>query len=504
MKKINYPLVLEKSCKDLAPNESDPYIDVDGFREYDMRWIYPDQINLFGFKILGIVLSDFFIKKSYNKIILGHDFRSYSSAIKNAIANGFIDGGIDVYDIGLCTTPMAYFAQAQNGGFGVVMVTASHNENGWTGLKIGYKFPQTLLSDEIEDIKKNTYKKINTNTEYGQYIELNNILDEYVEYFKKQKKFTRRIRAVVACGNGTASIVAPKILKNLGIEIIELHCELDHNFPNYNPNPEDMSMLNDLSKTVLENNADIGLAFDGDCDRCGVVDNEGAIIFADKIGLLIARNISNQYKGKKFVIDIKSTNLFKIDPILKQNDATIDYWKTGHSYMKKYCLDNSAIAGFEKSGHYFFNEPLGSIYDDGILSSYFILKLLEENKNCSLSSIKNELKKTWVTPTINAYCHDKVKYTVVNRMKIYLDEIKKNNQKISGMKIRELIIINGVRFELDDMTWGLIRASSNKPEIVIVVESFKSSKLMHSIKNFILDWLSNQPEIGKISNNNKK
>ena len=172
--------------------------------------------------------------------------------------------------------------------------------------------------------------------------------------------------------------------------------------------------------------------------------------------------------------------------------------------MKKYCLDNRTIAGFEKSGHYFFNEPLGSIYDDGILSSYFILKLLEENKKCSLSSIKNELKKTWVTPTINAYCHDKVKYAVVNRMKIYLDEIKKNNQKISGMKIRELIIINGVRFELDDMTWGLIRASSNKPEIVIVVESFKSSKLMHNIKNFILDWLSNQPEIGKISNNNKK
>ena len=364
MEKIEYPKVKNNLEENSYLYESEPFIDVDGFREYDMRWLYPKQINLFGFKILGIVLSDFFIKKSYNKIILGHDYRSYSSAIKYSLANGLMTGGLEVIDIGLCTTPMAYFAQGHNKECGGVMITASHNENGWTGLKIGYKFPQTLIPNEIQSIKEATYKKINIIAKSGSLYYQKNILDEYIKSFNNKEKFKRKIRAVVACGNGTAGIVAPIILKNLGLDVIELHCDLDHNFPNYNPNPEDIKMLKDLSKSVLKNNADIGLAFDGDCDRCGVIDNDGEIIFADKMGLLIARNLSTKHKGSKFVVDIKSTNLFSTDSILKKNNASVDYWKTGHSHMKKYCLDYNAIAGFEKSGHYFFNKPLESGYDD--------------------------------------------------------------------------------------------------------------------------------------------
>ncbi|MDG2187786.1 MAG: phosphomannomutase/phosphoglucomutase [Hyphomicrobiales bacterium] len=500
MEKIEYPKVKNNLEENSYLYESEPFIDVDGFREYDMRWLYPKQINLFGFKILGIVLSDFFIKKSYNKIILGHDYRSYSSAIKYSLANGLITGGLEVIDIGLCTTPMAYFAQGHNKECGVVMITASHNENGWTGLKIGYKFPQTLIPNEIQSIKEATYKKINIIAKSGSLYYQKNILDEYIKSFNNKEKFKRKIRAVVACGNGTAGIVAPIILKNLGLDVIELHCDLDHNFPNYNPNPEDIKMLKDLSKSVLKNNADIGLAFDGDCDRCGVIDNDGEIIFADKMGLLIARNLSTKHKGSKFVVDIKSTNLFSTDSILKKNNASVDYWKTGHSHMKKYCLDYNAIAGFEKSGHYFFNKPLESGYDDGILSSYYILKVLEEKKDLSLSEIKKDLRTSWTTPTINAYCPDKIKYEVVKRMKNHLDMIKNTNQKIISERIKKIITINGVRFELTDMTWGLIRASSNKPEIVIVVESFKSFEIMQNLTAFILDWLREQKEVGEISN----
>ena len=159
---------------------------------------------------------------------------------------------------------------------------------------------------------------------------------------------------------------APEILKGIGCEVIELDCKLDFNFPKYNPNPEDLKMLHAISKCVKENNADIGFGFDGDGDRVGVVDDKGNEIFSDKIGLLIARNISEKYKKSKFIVDVKSTGLYSKDNVLLKNNCKTIYWKTGHSHIKRKVNREKALAGFEKSGHFFFNKPIGYGYDDGI------------------------------------------------------------------------------------------------------------------------------------------
>ncbi len=205
----------------------------------------------------------------------------------------------------------------------------------------------------------------------------------YKEDLINKNKLKKKIKAVVACGNGTAGIFAPDILRGIGCEVIELDCNLDWNFPKYNPNPEDLEMLHAIVKSVKENNADIGFGFDGDGDRVGVIDNDGNEIFSDKIGLLIARNLSNTHKNSKFIVDVKSTGLYSTDKILNKNQCETLYWKTGHSHIKRKVHNEKALAGFEKSGHFFFNQPLGYGYDDGINSAIQVCHLLnnQDKKN---------------------------------------------------------------------------------------------------------------------------
>ena len=203
----------------------------------------------------------------------------------------------------------------------------------------------------------------------------------YIQDLIKKNKINKKIKAVVACGNGTAGVFAPDILRGIGCEVIELDCNLDWSFPKYNPNPEDLKMLHAISKAVKDNEADIGFGFDGDGDRCGVIDNLGKEIFSDKIGLIIARNLSASYKNSKFIVDVKSTGLFASDKVLTKHKCKTIYWKTGHSHIKRKVNTEKALAGFEKSGHFFFNQPLGYGYDDGINSAIQVCHLLvNQNK----------------------------------------------------------------------------------------------------------------------------
>ena len=201
----------------------------------------------------------------------------------------------------------------------------------------------------------------------------------YIADLTDRPKFARPIKAVVACGNGTAGAFAPDVLAALGVDVVPLDTELDWTFPRYNPNPEDLAMLHAIADAVRESGADIGLGFDGDGDRCGVIDETGAEIFADKVGVLLARDMSARHPAPTFVVDVKSTGLYATDPVLAANGATTDYWKTGHSYIKRRVRELDALAGFEKSGHYFLNPPIGRGYDDGLLSAIAILDLLDRN-----------------------------------------------------------------------------------------------------------------------------
>ena len=277
--------------------------------------------------------------------------------------------------------------------------------------------------------------------------------------------------------------------------MIELDCNLDYTFPRYNPNPEDMKMLHEIAKCVKENNADVGFGFDGDGDRVGVIDNIGNEIFADKIGLLIARNISNTHKNSKFVVDVKSTGLFMNDEVLKKNNCKTIYWKTGHSYIKRKVNEDKAIAGFEKSGHFFFNNPLGYGFDDGINSAIQVCNLLD-NQTEKLNILIDKLPKTFQSPTMGPFCKDDEKYKVIEDIIIKINKLKDENYKISGQNILDILTVNGIRFTLEDGSWGLIRASSNKPSLVVVTESPTSDEIKKEIFYFIDKLLQETGKIG--------
>jgi len=390
---------------------------------------------------------------------------------------------------------MVYFAQFNLNSDAIAMVTASHNENGWTGVKMGIKKGLTHAPDEMKELKEITLNQRFIKGK-GNEKKISNFQKIYKENLINKNKINKKIKAVVACGNGTAGIFAPDILREIGCEVIELDCNLDFTFPKYNPNPEDLEMLHAISKTVKENKADIGLGFDGDGDRVGVIDNNGNEIFSDKIGLLIARNLSKIHQGSKFVVDVKSTGLYSKDEILIKNNCETLYWKTGHSHIKRKVNTEKALAGFEKSGHFFFNKPLGYGYDDGINSAIQVCHLLN-NQNKNMSEIINELPKTYQTPTMAPFCKDEEKYQVVDDLVDQVKEIKNNKTKIDDQEIMEILTVNGVRFSFEDGSWGLIRASSNKPSLVIVIESPTSDERKKKIFNFVDDLLKRTGKIGE-------
>ena len=473
-------------------------IDPNGFREYDARWLYEKDINLLGLENLGKGFGTQIIKntnKDNPRVIVGHDYRSYSEEIKAALKRGLISTGCNIEDIGLSLSPTVYFAQFNLNADAVAMVTASHNENGWTGVKMGIQKGLTHTPEEMKELKDITLNQKFIEGK-GSEKEIKDLQKIYKENLINKNKINKKIRAVIACGNGTAGIFAPNILRGIGCDVIELDCNLDYTFPKYNPNPEDLKMLHAISKAVKDNNADIGFGFDGDGDRVGVVDNDGNEIFSDKIGLLIARDLSQNNKNAKFIVDVKSTGLYTNDEVLAKNNCKTIYWKTGHSHIKRKVNKENALAGFEKSGHFFFNQPLGYGYDDGINSAIQICHLLD-NQNKKMDEIVAGLPKTYQTPTMAPFCKDEEKYKVVDDLLEKFNEIKSKKVKIDNQTIKEILTVNGIRFSFDDGSWGLIRASSNKPSLVIVTESPTSDERKKKIFEFIDELLQKTGKIGK-------
>jgi len=473
-----------------------------GFREYDARWMYEKDINRQGITNLGKGLGTQIVnqtKKKNPRIIVGHDYRSYSEEIKSALKEGLISTGCFIEDVGLALSPMVYFAQFNLDADAVAMVTASHNENGWTGVKMGIQKGLTHAPYEMKELKDITLNEKFISGS-GNEKEIKNFQKIYKQDLIDKNKIKKKIKTVVACGNGTAGVFAPDILRGIGCEVIELDCNLDWTFPKYNPNPEDLEMLHAITKVVKEHNADIGFGFDGDGDRVGVIDNLGNEIFSDKIGLLIARNLSISHKNSKFIVDVKSTGLYLNDKILNENKCKTIYWKTGHSHIKRKVNDEKALAGFEKSGHFFFNEPLGYGYDDGINSAIQVCHLLDSNTK-KMNEIVNELPKTFQSPTMAPYCKDEEKYEVVENIIKQIEKFKNSKTKIDNQEIKEILTVNGVRFSFDDGSWGLIRASSNKPSLVVVTESPTSNDRKIEIFRFIDKILQ---ETGKIGDYDQK
>ena len=476
-----------------------------GFREYDARWYFglpndgkTSDLNLYGVQALGEGLGTLMHERGVDpKIAVGHDFRHYSLSIKQALMLGLVNAGIEVLDIGLALSPMAYFAQFHLDCAGVAMVTASHNSNGWTGVKMGIEAPLTFGPDEMSRLKEIVLNAESKPRAGGSYRFVDGVRQAFIDDLVKDIKLKNKIKIVAACGNGTAGAFAEDVLTAIGAEVVAVECELDYNFPKYNPNPEDMKMLHAMADAVKEHGADVALGFDGDGDRCGVVDNEGEEIFADKVGVMLARDLSAIHENAQFVVDVKSTGLYHTDPVLIANGAKTDYYKTGHSYIKRRVNELDALVGFEKSGHYFFNAPIGRGYDCGLTSAIAILQMLDRNPDKSMADLRRALPKTWGSPTMSPYCSDEEKYGVVERVIVDYQAAFAAGELIDGKKITDINTVNGVRLTLEDGTWGLVRASSNTPNLVVVVESPASEVAKDAIFKDIDMRLSAYPEIGE-------
>jgi phosphomannomutase/phosphoglucomutase len=338
------------------------------------------------------------------------------------------------------------------------MVTASHNENGWTGVKMGVGPPLTFGPDEIGRLKEIVLGGAYREAAGGTLTRIEGLAERYIADAAARRAPGRPLKVVCACGNGTAGAFAPDALRRMGAEVVEMDCDLDWTFPKYNPNPEDQAMLHAMAASVRTSGADLAFGFDGDGDRCGVVDDEGEEIFADKIGLMLARDLAPLYPNARFVVDVKSTGLFVTDPVLKANGASTVYWKTGHSYIKRKTAEIGALAGFEKSGHAFFGPPLGRGYDDALVAAAAILSMLDRNPGKRLSDLKKALPVAFTSLTMSPHCADEAKYAVIAKVVADYEALAAAGGSILGRKITSVNTVNGARVGLEDGSWLLVRA----------------------------------------------
>ncbi len=471
----------------------EPMITPSGFREYDARWKYPDQINLPGITALGLGLGTQMHEAGIAPLIaVGNDYRDYSLSIKNALVLGLMQAGIHVCDIGPCLSPMAYFAQFHLNAPAVAMVTASHNPNGWTGVKMGFDRPLTHGPEEMGRLRDIVLDGAGIARDGGKYERVDGVKEAYIDDLVGDFRMSRPLKVVCATGNGTAGAFAPEILERIGVEVVASHNELDYTFPNYNPNPEDMAMLHDMAESLRQSGADLALGFDGDGDRCGVVDDSGTEVFADKVGVIMARDWARTHPGATFVADVKSTGLFASDPELQKYGIKADYWKTGHSHMKRRVKELGALAGFEKSGHYFLAGDIGRGYDCGMRVAVELCKLLDRNPAQSMSDLVRALPKTYSSPTMSPHCPDDEKYAVLARL---VDKLKQRSH-LGGRAVTQVVTVNGARVVLENGAWGLVRASSNTPNLVVVCESPESAEELRAIFDDLDAVIRTEPSVG--------
>ena len=449
------------------------------FRAYDVRGeVNENELNENSMRFIGKGFAKILADEGISHCIVGTDARSYNPRLRTALINGLTSSGINVINIGLVTTPMSYFAQWHFKIKGVAMITASHNPNGWSGLKLGYGLSSTLLPEDMEKLYK-TIEEEDFVSGTGK-VQEKSIDKVYLEEIAKKTKLKKSLKVVVNCRNGVAGDIAPKMLHAIGCEVIEQYCEVDDSYPHGSANPSLDSMTHELGEKVVQEKADLGLAFDADGDRLGVVDEKGQTIYPDRILALLARNLLRNHPKSKIVFDVKSSQALVDD--IKNHGGTPIMWITGHSYIKQKLQEQKAGLGGERSGHIFFVQDWYS-FDDACFAAAKLLEYIS-SEDKRLSEIIGHLPKYYSSPVIHAPCPDEIKYEVMQKV---VASLKK--------KYPNVIDIDGARVVLPD-GWGLVRASSNLPVLVLVFEG-KTKKRLKEIEQLFRKELANFPEISK-------
>ena len=436
------------------------------FREYDIRGIYPDEINEAVVDQIAKAISIKCDKESVSQICIGRDGRLSGESLLSVLSKSLSSYGIEVQNIGLVTTPILYFAAKKSKNKSGVMITGSHNPKNYNGIKLVIN-DKPVSGSEIFDLI-NQERDLSPKTSH---VKIVDIKDHYISEVAENIKVDKKIKVVIDCGNGAAGCIAPKLYKQLGCEVIELYTEVDGNFPNHHPDPGKVENLEELVSKVEETNADLGLAFDGDGDRVGLVTNKGEIVYPDKILMMFAKDILSSQKGS-IIFDVKCSNV--LPEIIKSCDGEPIMSPTGHFHIKNGIKKHNPLLAGEMSGHIFFNDKWYG-FDDGHYSGARIIELVCK-KDMSISSINDDLPKLFSTPELNINVAEDNKFKIIED---FASECSLEGEKIT---------IDGLRINFDN-GWGLIRASNTTPKLVLRFEGNTESDL-HAIKDMFLNELS--------------
>ena len=448
------------------------------FREYDIRGVYPKDLNEDTYFEIGNAIAAKCNQLSIDSIVIGRDGRLSGEPLMNALKNSLLSNGISVENIGIVTSPLLYYAAKKHSSKSGIMVTGSHNPKEYNGIKM-------IINDEPVSGKEifELISTPNSASSKGTSTINEDVINNYIEEVKSksiQSKY--EIKVVIDCGNGAAGVIAPKLFAALGFNVVEIYSEVDGNFPNHHPDPGNPENLKDLSDKVLSEKASIGIAFDGDGDRLGVVDNEGKIIPQDKFLMLIAKDILKNSPKAKIIFDVKCTNRLK-DVILSYGGEPI-MSPTGHFHIKKMLRKTNAHLAGEMSGHIFFNDDWYG-FDDAHYSGFRLIKILIENES-ELSELLDEFPDGFTTPEINLDVDEDKKFQIV-------DQFKKN----ASFENASVSTLDGLRVEYED-GWGLLRASNTTPKLVLRFEGTSQKSLDGIIQKFNDEFQKVHPNLDKI------
>jgi len=455
-------------------------IDQKIFRAYDIRGTYPDQVNaetaeLIG-KGFGTYLQASNVKNQTTKVVVGMDCRTHSQELFGAFVRGLLSTGCDVINIGLSPSPYFYFVNT-NGKFdGGCNITASHNPKEYNGFKLITRNAHAVFGDELQKVYQ-IIEKGEFATGKGKMIS-GDYFDFYLQKIKSIFTFPRPIKLVIDTGNGIAGIIYPKILKELGHEVVELYTECDGNFPNHEADPVKEKNTEDLKKKVLEVGADIGLAFDGDGDRVGVISEKGGFINADKILMLLSKDVLGRHSGRAIVFTVSnSQSLFDL---VKEWGGKPVMCEVGHSYVEDAMTKNNAILGGEQSGHFFVPEDYFQ-YDDALVTACRVLIILSQSDK-TISELIGQFPKTYSEPEMRPYCPDEKKFEILEKVREYFKDKYPN------------VTIDGIRLDFGNGGWAGIRVSNTSPKISITMEA-QTAEHLEEIKGIVLGHLKIYPEI---------
>ena len=436
------------------------------FREYDIRGIYPEQINEEVVYKIAKAISVKCLNEGISEICIARDGRLSGEKLLFALENSLSKNGIDVINTGMATTPLLYFAAKKSKCKSGVMITGSHNPKNYNGIKLIIN-DKPVSGTEIY----NLIDKVHKASERKGKITFRDFKEEYISEIKKNIVINEKPKVVIDCGNGASGCIAPKLYSELGCNVINLYTEVDGNFPNHHPDPGKPENLTDLIEKVKETNADIGLAFDGDGDRVGLVTDSGEIVYPDKILMMICKDILSSNKGK-IIFDVKCTD--SLPKLIEENGGTPLMYPTGHFNIKNGIKKHNPLLAGEMSGHIFFNDKWYG-FDDGVYSGARIIELKSKTKK-SVSNLNKELPILFSTPELNIEVSDEKKFEIVKKFVA--------NCTLEGEKIS----IDGLRINFDN-GWGLLRASNTTPMLVMRFEGNTEENLI-SIKNKFIKELS--------------